>query len=219
MGYNFNTIDGLFKPNYNVYKPSIITSESKPIEPVLATYKMENLKRAKTVLNESDLENTSNDQNQEENASNNNENTSSDFINRLKDFIRKEEGFRSKAYKDGKYYSIGYGFNNPKYKEGDFMTLEEAEDELEKQLKYREAKYIQRFGDKWRNLTDNQKIALMSFGYNTGDGNILNGNIAKYLDAGDLEQVKNSLNIVTAGGIYNPGLDARRKRERALFDA
>jgi hypothetical protein len=29
-----------------------------------------------------------------------------------------------KAYKDGKYYSIGYGFNDPKYKEGDTMTRE-----------------------------------------------------------------------------------------------
>lgn len=143
----------------------------------------------------------------------------SDYLTRLKEFIIGEEGFRNKAYKDGQYYSIGYGFNGPQYKEGDVMTKEEADIELARQLETRENKYRKRFGDKWDNLTDNQKIALISYGYNTGDNNIVNGNVAKYLDEGNLARVRDSLTINTFKGSYNKGLDARRKRERELFDS
>ena len=145
--------------------------------------------------------------------------TNPDYFTRLKEFIIGEEGFRDKAYKDGQYYSIGYGFNGPQYKEGDVMTKEEADIELTRQLETRENKYRKRFGNKWDNLTNNQKIALLSYGYNTGDNNIINGNIAKYLDEGNLDMVKNSLTINTFKGVYNKGLDERRKRERALFDS
>lgn len=145
--------------------------------------------------------------------------TNPDYFTRLKEFIIGEEGFRDKAYKDGQYYSIGYGFNGPQYKANDVMTKEEADAELARQLETRENKYLKRFGVKWDNLTDNQKIALISYGYNTGDNNIVNGDIAKYLDEGNLNGVKESLTINTVKGSYNKGLDARRKRERELFDS
>lgn len=145
--------------------------------------------------------------------------TTPDYFTRLKEFIIGEEGFRNKAYKDGQYYSIGYGFNGPQYKADDVMTREEADIELARQLETRENKYRNRFGAKWDNLTDNQKIALISYGYNTGDGNIVNGNVAKYLDEGNLDMVRDSLTINTFKGSYNKGLDDRRKRERALFDS
>jgi GH24 family phage-related lysozyme (muramidase) len=99
------------------------------------------------------------------------------------------------------------------------MTKEEADAELARQLETRENKYRKRFGDKWDNLTDNQKIALLSYGYNTGDNNIVNGKIAKYLDEGNLAKVRDSLSINTFKGVYHKGLDARRKRERELFDS
>lgn len=142
-----------------------------------------------------------------------------DYNTRLRNFIIDSEGFRSEAYQDGKYYSIGYGFNGPQYKKGDTMTKEEADAELDRQLKTRENKYKQRFGSKWSNLTDNQRIALISYGYNTGDNNIINGDIAKYLDSGDMNKLRDSININTASGKYNEGLEARRKRERELFDS
>lgn len=144
---------------------------------------------------------------------------SSDYNTRLREFIIGEEGFRDKAYKDGKYYSIGYGFNDPKYKEGDVMTREEADAELTRQLQTREAKYKQRFGSKWDNLTDNQRIALMSYGYNTGDGNIIGGDVAKHLDAGDMARLRDSIRINTFQGKVLAALEERRKRERALFDS
>ena len=142
-----------------------------------------------------------------------------DYYTRLKNFIAQEEGFSEKAYPDGKYYSIGYGFNDPKYKEGDVMTREEADAELTRQLQTREAKYKQRFGSKWDNLTDNQRIALMSYGYNTGDGNIIGGDVAKYLDAGDMARLRDSISINTFQGSVLAALEERRKRERALFDS
>lgn len=142
-----------------------------------------------------------------------------DYYSRLRDFIAKEEGFRSDAYIDGKYYSIGYGFNDPKYKKGDKMTKEEADKELDRQLKVREAKYRQRFGDKWDNLTDNQRIALISYGYNTGDDNIINGSIARYLDSGDMNALGSSIKINTAQGKYLQALEDRRIRERDLFNS
>ena len=144
--------------------------------------------------------------------------TPSDYKQRLRQFIIDAEGFRSEAYLDGKHYAIGYGFSGPQYKKGDTMTREEADIELDRQLTTRENKYVKRFGDKWSNLTDNQKIALMSYGYNTGDNNIINGNVAKYLDSGDMRKLRDALKINTVGGIYNEGLENRRRKERELFD-
>lgn len=143
----------------------------------------------------------------------------SDYYTRLKNFIISEEGFRDKAYRDGKYYSIGYGFNDPKYKEGDTMTREQADVELDRQLRARESKYRQRFGEKWDNLSENKRIALMSYGYNTGDGNIINGDVARYLDAGDMTNLRDSLRINTFQGKVLDALENRRKRERTLFDS
>ena len=142
-----------------------------------------------------------------------------DYYSRLRNFIIQEEGFRDKAYKDGKYFSIGYGFNDPKYKEGDTMTREQADVELDRQLKTREDKYKQRFGQKWDNLSDNQRIALMSYGYNTGDGNIVGGDVARYLDAGDMKNLRDALRINTSQGKFRDFLEERRKRERTLFDS
>lgn len=145
-------------------------------------------------------------------------NPTSDYYIRLREFIAKEEGFKSEAYPDGKYFSIGYGFNGPQYKKGDTMTKEEADEELDRQLQTREAKYKKHFGSKWDNLTDNQRIALMSYGYNTGDMNIITGNVNKYLNSGDMTKLRDSLSINTVNGRYNKELDDRRKRERKLFD-
>lgn len=143
----------------------------------------------------------------------------SDYYTRLKNFIISEEGFRDKAYRDGKYYSIGYGFNDPKYKEGDTMTREQADVELDRQLRTRESKYRQRFGEKWDNLSENKRIALMSYGYNTGDGNIISGDVARYLDSGDMTNLRDSLRINTSQGKVLDALENRRKRERTLFDS
>lgn len=54
MSYNFNTIDGLFRPNYEVYKPFFKVQKSEPIntEPLQFIYKPENIQRIKTIVPE-----------------------------------------------------------------------------------------------------------------------------------------------------------------------
>lgn len=70
MSYNFNTIDGLFRPNYNVYNsPSseVPESESAGVEPVIATYKPKDVRRIKSLIREVPQE----DNNSSETASEN----------------------------------------------------------------------------------------------------------------------------------------------------
>ena len=52
MGYSFDTIDGLFRPNYRVYQAFNITQQSEPkiIESELPVYKPNNLERIKSVI-------------------------------------------------------------------------------------------------------------------------------------------------------------------------
>ena len=54
MGYNFSTIEGLFRPNYQVFTSPSITSEteSKHVKPMLVTYYPQSLERVKSVLTE-----------------------------------------------------------------------------------------------------------------------------------------------------------------------
>lgn len=55
MNYNFSTIDGLFRPNYNVYKTpdSVSENDSEILQPVLATYKPQDMQRVRSVITES----------------------------------------------------------------------------------------------------------------------------------------------------------------------
>lgn len=54
MGYNFSTIDGLFRPNYQVYtSPSDDSeTEAKHVKPMLVTYYPQSIERVKSVLAE-----------------------------------------------------------------------------------------------------------------------------------------------------------------------
>ena len=58
MSYNFSTIDGLFRPNYKVYNYETKDSKTKSeedistVEPVIATYKPQDLHRIKSIITE-----------------------------------------------------------------------------------------------------------------------------------------------------------------------
>lgn len=54
MNSNFSTIEGLFRPNYNVYNYSAEVTETEPdiLEPVLATYKPKDIHRIKSIITE-----------------------------------------------------------------------------------------------------------------------------------------------------------------------
>ena len=54
MSYNFSTIDGLFRPNYKVYKAFTKTPEVEleSLQPVQITYKPQDIQRVKSVVSE-----------------------------------------------------------------------------------------------------------------------------------------------------------------------
>jgi hypothetical protein len=57
MGYHFNTIDGLFRPNYKVYQPFLKKSESKSLnsENIKDSYNSEDINRVKSFMKELSL--------------------------------------------------------------------------------------------------------------------------------------------------------------------
>ena len=69
-------------------------------------------------------------------------------------------------------------------------------------------------------LTRNQKLALVSIRYNVGPGGFRSGNLLSTLNMGNYASVASMIPnfIVTSnGGIFNLGLQNRRKTEQALF--
>jgi len=86
--------------------------------------------------------------------------------------IKESEGFVERAYLDGKNldgsprYSIGYGTKADK---GDYITKDKADKDLRKHLSgvVKQLDAIEKKGN--YNFTDNQKTALLSFGYHIGN--------------------------------------------------
>ncbi|MDD5769736.1 MAG: peptidoglycan DD-metalloendopeptidase family protein [Candidatus Gracilibacteria bacterium] len=141
------------------------------------------------------------------------------------DMIRGFEGFRDVAYQDSVgVWTIGYGFtsiNQIPVKEGDTITLDEAEGELVKKSKY----YTN-----WTNfvkvpLTKEQQTALTSFEYNLGrniwtkdtsDGGAMP--IIDMINVGDLVGAAEYLKeFNSAGGKDLKGLTNRRIKEANLL--
>lgn len=131
------------------------------------------------------------------------------------DLIRHFEGFSPKAYKDvAGVWTIGYGFIDG-VKEGDTITLLEAEERLEREL----VAYEQAVDSliTWP-MTQNQFDALVSFTYNLGEGNLRKSTLRKKVNAG--KHVEASLEFdkwVHAGGKKHNGLVRRRKAEADMF--
>lgn len=137
-------------------------------------------------------------------------------INLLKHF----ESYEMKAYKcPGDVWTIGWGFtriNGRKVREGDIMTLDEADVELKKQLRMYEnvvKKVIM-----IKKVNQNQYDALVSLCYNIGGSSFRRSSIIKEV---------NSRNFIGACRVFNlwsrvakkrsKGLLRRRMSERNLF--
>ena len=136
--------------------------------------------------------------------------TSQNGINLITSF----EGCHTKAYWDkyGRKWTIGYGHTGSDVYEGKVITKSEA-DELLKQDLVRFEKYV---NDKQYvpfQLNQNQFDALVSFTYNTGQGNL------KKLVAGrNLSQIADELlEYKRSNGQVLKGLLRRRTEERKLF--
>lgn len=125
--------------------------------------------------------------------------------------IKNSEGYRSKAYPDGKQYSIGYG------------TRATSPDEVIDQ-KEAEARFSSEIGKASKivdavnpNLDPGTRAALTSLTYNTGDAWTHSG-LGEKIRAGDLQGAKDLfLQYNRVNGIEDQGVTQRRAREASWF--
>lgn len=129
--------------------------------------------------------------------------------------IKKFEGFRPEAYLcPAGVWTIGYGFTES-VKEGDRITLAEAETRLEMELSRFEACIDQSVRV---SLTLNQFSALVSFVFNIGCTAFKKSTLLKKLNAGDEALASREiLRWNKANGKELPGLTKRRNAEFHLF--
>lgn len=135
-------------------------------------------------------------------------------------FIKQEEGFRSRAYKDGvtslgvQLYSIGYGHQ---ITGRDGLTKNSVIDELKAHELFRgDVASRERLIAKIVRvpLTQGQFDALVSLGYNIGLGALEKSSLIKALNRGDYVEARRQFMEWTKGGTQNVG---RRQREANLF--
>lgn len=160
-------------------------------------------------------------------------------------FISPEEGFSKTAYYDPKgqttLVSIGYGhqIKAHEYAQGyivcgsdkvpivgvrgidTVMTKEQSVSLLQSDLKIYSSSAQSGVGSAWNILGTNQKVALISYAYNTGGTKTLLKHglldtIAKK-DSVAGGNVISEYGVRTANGVLHPGLVARRAKEGALY--
>jgi lysozyme len=127
-------------------------------------------------------------------------------INLLKHF----ESYEMRAYKcPAEVWTIGWGFtrvNGIKVKEGDMMTLEVADSELEKQLRTYEN--VVRKAIMIKKINQNQYDALVSLCYNIGGSSFRRSSIVKLV---------NSRKFIGACRIFNLWSSVAQKRSKGLL--
>jgi GH24 family phage-related lysozyme (muramidase) len=132
------------------------------------------------------------------------------------DLIKEFEGLELTAYLcPAGVWTIGYGSTSG-VKQGDRITVEQAEALLRKDVERFEAAVAQMVRVP---LTDNQFAALTSFAFNCGTEALRGSTLLRLLNAGDYQGAANQfLRWTRAGGAEEvPGLVIRRKAERELF--
>ena len=139
---------------------------------------------------------------------------SDDVRKKARKFITEKEGFKANAYQDsGGVWTIGYGHIKD-VKPGDKVTLEEAgdlfEEDFEKHLKPLKAVKVP--------LTNNQKIALVSFAYNVGPTAFKNSTLLKKINNNDFVGAADEFDRwIYDNKVISKGLINRRKDEKKLF--
>lgn len=141
-----------------------------------------------------------------------------------KKFIKALEGFAPIPYPDADGYSVGYGhFIKPgekkKYPRGVKITLEQAEEQFDSDIKIFEAA-INKYIKPPKPLTQYQYDSLASFLYNSGPGKVYKGQyLNKVLNAGNYSLYLTFINgsVKDTTGKFLQGLVNRRKFETALW--
>ena len=136
------------------------------------------------------------------------------------DLICEFEGFRPSAYVcSGGKKTIGYGFTAQKYLDMGRLSESQSRAILTKELIPKYANTIDRYVK--TELTERQKIALISFCYNLGEGAL--SNIAARINRGDRQGAANAMLLYTKARnkkgqlVELEGLVKRRQREAELF--
>jgi lysozyme len=142
------------------------------------------------------------------------------------DWLRLKENVRYKAYPDGKdskgnqKFAIGMGHQIVAGEEYLFNTTI-SEQKVRELFKADIEKIVKDVNSVVRvPLTRNQKLALVSIRYNVGPAGFRSGNLLSTLNQGNYAGVANIIPtfiITSNGGVFNMGLQNRRKTEQALF--
>lgn len=132
------------------------------------------------------------------------------------DLLKQSEGLMLRAYRDSVgVLTIGYGHTGSDVKEGQSISLEEAERLLREDL----LRFEKGVEDLVKvPLNDNQFSSLVVFSYNVGLGNFMNSTLLKKLNNEDYVGAAQEFpRWNKAGGKVLNGLTKRRNAERALF--
>ena len=130
--------------------------------------------------------------------------------------VKRWEGYRATRYWDVKQWAIGFG------SKADHLPADTNISEAHASILL--SVYLRELADKLSeivlvSLTANQGAALLSFAYNLGMGALAKSTLLKKLNAADVWGCANEFSKWhKAGGQVMPGLIARRKAERELFD-
>ena len=138
------------------------------------------------------------------------------------DLIIQFEGFRARTYIcSGGKKTIGYGFTDPKYTNQNFLSENKAREILIQELIPRYESAVERHVKK--ELTPNQKTALISFCFNLGEGAL--AKVAERINKGDHEAASEAMMRYTKARnkrgelVVLDGLVERRKREVEVFNS
>jgi lysozyme len=128
-------------------------------------------------------------------------------------FLKKQEGFNPKAYGDFKQTSIGYGTKALPGEKS--ISPQDAETRLQQEAAKVNAWINQKVKQP---LTQGQRTALTSFGYNLGAGKGGLSDLLLNINAGNWQGVAKQMGAyIHSGGHINPGLIKRRDAERGLL--
>jgi len=133
-----------------------------------------------------------------------------------KTIVKESEGLELRAYLcPAGIWTIGWGHTGTDVYKGLVITLAEAEDLLERDLRTSEG-YVNSLVKV--KLTQNQFDALVSFIYNVGGGAFKGSTLLRLLNAGDYKGAADQLlRWDKAKGKVLAGLTKRRQKERELF--
>lgn len=133
-----------------------------------------------------------------------------------KTIVKESEGLELRAYLcPAGIWTIGWGHTGTDVYKGLVITLAEAEDLLERDLRTSEG-YVNSLVKV--KLTQNQFDALVSFVYNVGGGAFKDSTLLRLLNAGDYKGAADQLlRWDKAKGKVLAGLTKRRQKERELF--